>query len=261
MMHLKIGRSYITVLNVFILLFTLPYVSGSVSASSEVRTGVKAGDWIMLNYTFVNAPNATSSPSNASFPSLTWIKVEILSVNTTQVSVDIRMTTHMSDGTEINQTGTLNLTIGAETEPVLFSGLIVPADLAVGDSAYVSPYGNATITSETTRTYVGVSRSVVLANFSYQSQLVTQELTFYWDKETGVIVETEITSASTNGTLRAVETNMWQPQVFTIPVDWTFSCSLVAAAGILIALVFVWRRRKKTTDEKPTERPVDSLRT
>jgi hypothetical protein len=261
MMHPKIGRSHITVLNVFILMFTLLYVSGSFSTSSEVRTGVKAGDWIMLNYTFVNAPNATSSPSNVSFPFLTRMKVEILSVNTTQVSVDIRMTTHMSDGTEINQTGTLNLTTGAETEPVLFLGLVVPADLAVGDPVYVSPYGNATITGETTRTYVGVSRSVVLANFSYQSPLVTQELTFYWHKETGVIVETEITSVGTNGTLRAVETNMWQPQIFTIPVDRIVPYCIVAATGILIALVFVWRRRKKNTDENPTQKPVESLRT
>jgi len=257
MMHPKIDRSYVTVLNVFILFFTLPYVSGSVSASSEVHTGVKAGDWIMLNYTFVNAPNATSSPSNASFSFPTWMKVEILSVNTTQVSVDVRMTAHMSDGTETNQTGTLNLTAGAETEPVL-SGLVVPANLTVGDSTYISPYGNVTITSETTRTYVGVSRSIVLGNFSYQSQLVTQELTFYWDKQTGVIVEAEISSAGTNGTLRAVETNMWQPQVFTIPVDQTISYSLVALAGVLIAIVFVWRRRKQTTDENPTEKPVES---
>jgi hypothetical protein len=260
MMHPKIDRSYITVLNIFILLFTLLYVSGSVSASSEVRTGVEAGDWIMLNYTFVNAPNATSPPSNASFPVPTWMKVEILSVNTTQVSVDVRMTAHMSDGTETNQTGTLNLTAGAETEPVL-SGLVVPANLTVGDSTYIAPYGNVTITSETTRTYVGVSRSIVLGNFSYQSPQVTQQLTFYWDKQTGVIVEADITSDSTNATFRAVETNMWQPQLFAIPVDQIISYSLVAAAGILIALVFVWRHGKKTTNENPTEKPVESLPT
>jgi hypothetical protein len=260
MMHLQIHRSHITVLSIFMLLFTLLHVNGSISASSEGRIGVKPGDWIMLNYTFVNAPNVTSSPSNVSFPFPTWMKVEILSVNTTQVSVDVRMTAHMSDDTEKNQTGTLDLTAGTQTGPAL-SGLVVPADLAVADSTYLTGYGNVTITSETTRTYVGASRSTVLANFSYQSAQVTQQLTFYWDKQTGVIVEADITSASTNATFKAGETNMWQPQLFAIPVDQAVAYSLIAAAAILIALVFTWRHRKKTPNENPTEKPVESLPT
>jgi hypothetical protein len=260
MMHPKIDRSYVTVLYIFMLLFTLLHVSGSVSASSESRIGVKPGDWIMLNYTFVNASNATSSPSNVSFPLPTWMKVEILGVNTTQVSVDVRMTAHMSDGTETNQTGTLNLIPGTETGPVL-AGLVVPANLAVGDSTYITSYGNVTITSETTRTYIGASRRIIAANFSYQIAQVTQQLTFYWDKQTGVIVEADITSANTTTTLRAVDTNMWQPQLFAIPFDQAVAYYLVAAAGILIVLVFAWRRKKKTRNEKPTEKPVESLPT
>jgi hypothetical protein len=260
MMHLQILRSYISVLSIFMLLFTLLHISSSILAFSEGRIGVKSGDWIMLNYTFVNAPNATSSPSNVSFPFPTWMKVEILGVNATQVSVDVRMTTHMSDGTEKNQNGTLDLTAGTQTGLAL-SGLIVPANLAVGDSTYLTGYGNVTITNETTRTYVGASRSNVLANFSYQSAQVTQQLIFYWDKQTGVIVEADITSVSADATLKPVETNMWQPQLFAIPVDKAVAYPLIAAAAILIALLLAWRYRKKTPNENPTKKPVESLPT
>ncbi len=252
MMHPQTDRSYITVLNIFVLLFTLLHVSGSVSTSSKARIGVKAGDWIKLNYTYITASNETYPPPGAR--SSQWTKVEILDVNTTVPSVEIRMTTRMSDVTEINQTGTLNFTAGAETEPVL-SGLIIPANSGVGDSTYMESNGSIVITDETTGTYVGASRSVVHANYSQQWNQVTIHWDIYWDTQTGVMVEGHINSGGINATLRAVETNMWQPQLFAIPVDQTVVYSLTAATMILVVLAFALRQRKKTPKENPTEKP------
>jgi hypothetical protein len=246
-MRPDIDKKLVVALSILILLPSMAQTSKSISTSSAVNLGVKAGDWIKLNYTFVSASNTTFPPSNGSFP--TWIKVEILSVNTTQASVDIRMTVHMTDGTEQNQTGTLNLTAGADTGPVL-SGLVIPANLEVGDSTYMTGYGNVVITSETTGTYVGASRSIVHANFSQQAN----QLTFSWDKQTGVIVEANITSGSTNATLRAVETNMWQPQLFGIPIDPTVLYPLIAVVVILVVVAFALRHRKKPTKETPSEK-------
>jgi hypothetical protein len=259
MMHPQTDRSYITVLNIFVLLFTLLHVSGgSVSTSSKARIGVKAGDWMKLNYTYITASNETYPPPGGR--SSQWTKIEILEVNTTVPSVEIRMTTHMSDGTDMNQTGTLNFTAGAETEPVL-SGLIIPANSGVGDSTYMGSNGIIVITDGTTGTYVGASRSIVHANYSQQWNQVTIHWDMYWDTQTGVVVEDHINSGGINATLRAVETNMWQPQLFAIPVDQTVAYSLIAGAAILTALVFTWRHRKKTPNESPTKKPVKPLPT
>lgn len=88
---------------------------------------------------------------------------------------------------------------------------------------------------EIIRTYAGASRTVVYASFS---QYGTQ-LTYYWDKQTGVMVEPSTTSDSVTATAKATETNMWE-----------------AAATIAIIM-----RRKKTPRETHTLIPRNEERT
>ena len=162
----------------------------------EVQVGVKAGDWIKLEYTVSGWPAGQPYPE--------WLKIEFLSVEGTNATV--RVTMHMSDGTEQNDT--VPITIGGGGEALGLSGLVIPANLTVGDSVYISGYGNVTLAGETTRSYAGASRTVVYASFS---QYGTQ-LTYYWDKQTGVMVEASTTSDSVTATAKATETNMWQAE-------------------------------------------------
>jgi len=198
----------------------------------KVKVGVKTGDWVRLDYTITGAPSGTLLPE--------WIKIEFLSVEGT--TANVRVTMHMSDGTEPSQTMTVDVAVGSGTFQGL-SGFVIPANCTTGDSVYISGYGNVTIDGETTRTYAGASRTVVYANFS---QLGSQ-LTYYWDKQTGVMVEASTTSGGITGTAKATETNMWQAQQTGLPFDQTYLYILVA--GVIVIAVgstaFVMRRKKK----------------
>lgn len=159
--------------------------------------GVKAGDWIKCTYTISGWPAGTPYPE--------WLKVEFLSVEGTNAT--IRVTMRMSDGTEQNDTMTVDVATGGGTFQGQ-SGFVIPANCTTGDSIYMTGYGNVTIAGEATGTYAGASRTVVYASFS---QYGTQ-LTYYWDKLTGVLVEASAISGGMTGTARATETNMWQPE-------------------------------------------------
>ena len=207
-------------------------VTVAVTPPPGAKVGVMAGDWIKLDYTIAGAPSGAPLPQ--------WIKVEFLSVEGT--TTNIRITMHTSDGTEPNQTMTVDVEAGGGTFKEL-SGFVIPANSKTGDSIYIIGYGNVTIAGETTRTYAGAARTVVNASFS---QLRSQ-LTYYWDKQTGVIVEAYTLSGSITATAKATETNMWQAQPSGLPFDQTYLYVLVAMV-IAIAvgsMAFVMRRKKK----------------
>ena len=148
----------------------------------------------------------------------------------------------MSDGTEPNQTITVDVVAGGGTFQGL-SGFVIPANSKTGDSIYISSYGNVTIAGETTRTYAGASRTVVYASFS---QYGTQ-LTYYWDKQTGVMVEASTISGGITGTAKATETNMWQVQPSGLPIEpnYLYILAAVVVAIAVGSIAFVMRRKKK----------------
>jgi parallel beta-helix repeat protein len=199
-----------------------------------VQMGVKAGDWIKVDYTVTGAPSGTPLPK--------WLKVEFLSV--AETTANVRVTMSMSNGTEQNTTVPVDVIAGGQAFGL--SGFVIPANLTTGDSIYMSGYGNLAIAGETTRTYAGASRRVVYASFS---QYGTQ-LTYYWDKQTGVMVEASTTSGTMTGTGKVTETNMWQAQPFELPIDPVVLCVLIVAAiAIVGSAAFLMMRRKK----KPIE--------
>jgi len=181
---------------------TLAFKVQPVEAGGTV--GVKAGDWIKCTYTISGWPSETPYPE--------WLEVEFLSVDGTNAT--IRVTMRMSDGTEPNQTMTVDVAAGGGTFQGL-SGFVIPANCTTGDSICMSGYGNVTIAGETTGTYAGATRTVVYASFS---QYGTQ-LTYYWDKLTGVMVEASVVSGGVTGTAKATETNMWQTEIIYIRAD------------------------------------------
>jgi parallel beta-helix repeat protein len=197
----------------------------------QVQVGVNVGDWIKIEYAISGWPAGTPSPK--------WLKVEFLSIVRTTATV--RVTMHMSDGTEQNATVPVDIVTGGGGAFGL-SGFAIPANLTVGDTIFMSGYGNVTIADETTRAYAGASRTVVYTSFS---QYGTQ-LTYYWDKQTGVMVEASTTSGTVTGTGKATETNLWQAAPFGLPIEPTY---LILAALVIIIVVgataFIVRRKKK----------------
>jgi hypothetical protein len=210
----------------------------------EVQVGVKAGDWIKVEYTISGWPSGQPYPE--------WLKVEFLTVEGTNATLQVTM--HMSDVTE--QNATVPVVIGAGGgEAFGLSGFVIPANLTVGDSVYITGYGNITIAGETTRTYAGASRTVVYASFS---QYGTQ-LTYYWDKQTGVMVEASTTSGGVTATAKATETNMWQAAP-GFPIDPIILYALIPIIIVIVTAIFLVRRKKKLPEIQKTEtQPQNSL--
>jgi len=171
----------------------LAFYAKPVGASGTV--GVKTGDWIKYDYT------VTGEPPDVIFTER--MKVEFLNVEGTNATMLITM--RMSDGTEQNKTITEDIMTGRGTLDTII-GIVVPTNSTTGDSIYISGYGNITIESEQTRTYVGASRIVLSASFFVQGA----SLTYYWDKQTGIMVESDLGFMSMTATAKAYQTNMWQ---------------------------------------------------
>jgi len=201
--------------------------------ASEVQVGVKASDWIKIEYTISRWTSGQPRPE--------WLKVEFLSVEGTKIT--IRVTMRMSDGTEQSDTVPVDVVAGGEAFGL--SGFVIPANLKTGDYVYITGYGNIPIAGETTRAYAGASRTVVYASIS---QYGTQ-LTYYWDKQTGVMVEASTTSAGVTATAKATETNMWQPT--PIWMQW-WLWAIVAVVIVALAGVYFLKKRKPPTPMAPT---------
>lgn len=147
----------------------------------------------------------------------------------------------------IGLNATVPVDVVASGQAFGLSGFVIPANLTTGDIIFMSGYGNVTIAGETTRTYAGASRTVVYASIS---QYGTQ-LTYYWDKQTGALVEASGTSDGMTMTGKATETNIWQatPAFPIDPIILSFLIAIVIV--IVIAVLLVHRKKKPTEAQKP----------
>lgn len=222
--------------------------------------GVNAGDWIKYAYSYRESPET---------PYTEWVKVEFLSVEGTTVTMC--GTIHLSDGTEQNETFTVDVTYdyawiqapGFDT----LSGFVMLANSTAGDVAYIgytdgkpcarisTEHGQcfgSVIEGETERTYLGTFRTVVYAEYSTY-QIDYGPLTCYWDKQTGVLVEA-YTTRSDGWTAKATETNMWESVPSPFGMQWWFfaivSVGIVALVG---AVYFLKKRKPQTTTPLPPE--------
>ena len=189
----------------------------------EVQVGVKAGDWIKVEYTITGRSDGCPYPE--------WLKLEFLRVEGTIATV--RATLHISDGTE--QSDTVPVDVVAGGEALGFSRFVISANLTTGDSIYMNELVDLAIEGETTRTYAGARRTVIYASLSqYEAQF-----TYYWDKLTGVIVEASTTYSGITVTAKITETNMWE--AITIRMPW-WPWIIVAVAAAVLVIFFVRRR-------------------
>jgi hypothetical protein len=191
-------------------------------ASGEVSVGVKTGDWIEYQVTVTGAPPEKHD--------VTWAKMEVDTVQGTQITLDIEV--KFSDGTLEPQKATLNLETGQ-----LGDDFIIPANLNVSDVFFDKNMGNITITDVEEGTYAGATRSVVIA--------ATSETKYYWDQTTGVLLEG--VSQYSEYKMHSVvdKTNLWQPQVLGLePV--VFYAVIVGVVLLVVGVlsVSVIRRKK-----------------
>jgi hypothetical protein len=188
----------------------------------EVSVGVKSGDWIEYNVSVTGTP--------AEQHDVTWAKMEVYAVQGTQINLNI--TVNFSDGTTEPQTATLNLETGQ-----LGDDFIIPANLNAGDVFFDKNVGNITISGVKEKTYAGSTRSLVTA--------ATSETTYYWDQNTGVLVEG--ISQYPEYTMHSIvdKTNLWQPQVLGLDPTVFYAVVIGAIALIAVVLAVFFVKRKK----------------
>lgn len=245
---------------VLFLISITPFASDTPLVRGEHLIGVKVGDWIKYDYTATSASRGTAIP--------TWLKVEILAID--GMNITLRSTLHFSNETEDSETfiqdvharelssGDYFFYYPIRTLDTLFGWcFIMTANATVGeDEVYmqvVLPLSiqiGGNLTGESSRTYAGASRAVVY--FTWIGYLGgrygSQPLKYYWDKQTGVLVEASATVDGRLVTARATETNMWQAESSGFPIDQTYLFILAAAVTAIAvgSIAFVIRRKKKT---------------
>lgn len=195
---------------------------------SDTQVGVKTGDWIRYDYTISGGPAGTLLPE--------WFEVEFLTVEGTTAT--IRMTMHMTDGTEQNQTATINIATGSGGS-LSMQGLVIPCGTTTGNTVYITGYGSVTIAGETTKE----GRTAVHASFSSSGT----QLTYYWDKQTGVMVEASVVSGTMTGSAKATETNMWEAQGSDQTILYIVAIVVIAIAAVTV--IFLMIHRKKPPEE------------
>jgi hypothetical protein len=188
-------------------------------AAACLSLGVKTGDWI--EYDIQGSVNPEYS-----------LTVSFLNVTGTNLTIELTESTLI--GAPLNYTENIDFSTN-EDFPIGFltaRACLIPNGSETGDSVYLgTEFGNRTITSETTRSYAGADRIVVGCNFTNQ----LNQYVFYWDKQTGVLLEATMSHGTTSSSLSATDTNMW-----TGLSDWWLLPIIVG----VIALGILSSRRK-----------------
>jgi hypothetical protein len=190
-----------------------------------------------------------------------WVKVEVQNISGTVITA--RETIHLTDGSDSITTISWDL----QERERLSLRYILPANLSVGDDVgnrdvWIT-YGNwknvnLTLNATLSRSYGGVTREVNQLKWSYLlpyfEYVNTNTEEYYWDKETGFLLErtSQVRYVELGSTpmstlqLKIADTNMWkmetghsfpwQPLVVVIPV-----CVIIVAA----VTIKLWNNRKK----------------
>ncbi len=210
-----------------ILMLFLAMSMANVSALTGLSFGGKSGDWI--EYELQEAFGASG---------MQWERIEFL--NVAETTVTVRVTVYTASLTEMNETEVIDLKSRDDFSMALFTARVyfILGGLGTDDSVYLGQgFGNRTIAGETTRTYGGVDRRVIYANFTEQDN----NYVFYWDKQTGVLTEGEMTSGNAFRAALVSGTNMWAGPEF--PWWLWIIVAAVIALGVLFSRKSIVKKR------------------
>ena len=201
------------------------------SAFADFSVGVKQGDWIEYQVKVVGIPVPRYN--------VTWASINVTSVQGENLGLYIE--TRFTNGSYLLE----NINVNLETKPG--DSFIVPSNLNVGDEFYNPSIGNITISSVEQRTVLGAERTIVSA--------VTQYTTYYWDRQTGILVQATTTAPAGLDTgfgisqgftvyTKTSGTNIWQPQILGLDLSLFYALIVTAVVVVAtIAAILVWRQR------------------
>jgi hypothetical protein len=219
-------------------------VSGSIYTA-----GVKAGDWFGYgDVSFEWTSNITGYEQPPVQMNMSWMDAEILDVQNSNVTV--RSDTIYEDGTEETYVVWGDIATGEGNTSIM----IIPADLGAGDEVpanlteFTEEPLKLSINGTAIQNYAGADREVNYANITYpivhgNVTYGAWNMTFYWDRKTGVMCEERVSCAmsyTTNSTyycmnmsmiFRMSATNMWQV-LFSVQDGYAFNITMASNSTI-----------------------------
>jgi len=192
-------------------------------AVADISVGVKKGDWI--KYQVKETGNVTSDYN------ITWARIDVASVQGSKINIDVQ--TGYANGTLYPEKVPLNLATGA-----IGDGFFVPTNLNLGDQFYSEYQGNMTIISIWQLEVGGALRTVISAT--------SNQTTYYWDRQTGILVGATTSFPSFTLFTMTSGTNLWQPQIIGLE-STVFYIFLIAIVIVLVAIfvISVWYRKMR----------------
>ena len=200
-----------------------------VPINSNVTVGVKAGNWMEYEVTYVGAGDPPES-----YP--VWFRFTITEVEGTIITATMKF--EAVNGTVTSRDDTYDLKTG------VLELLVVPAGLTYADVFYHEKYGNITIADAEAGTYAGATRTAAHGIFD--------DIEVYWDKTTGIFLQSEQVLEHNNKTVAQKvlisATNIWQDpnsQDDSGMDQIVFYAKVVAVIAVVaIILVLLLRLRK-----------------
>ncbi|MCW4039727.1 MAG: hypothetical protein NWE83_03130 [Candidatus Bathyarchaeota archaeon] len=188
----------------------------------EAAGALQIGDWIQYEVSITPILTGEITP--------TLIKLDFINIEASIATVQTRI--QLSDGNKITDVGPINIETGSNT------GFIIPANTSVTDHVFIHGFGNLSIATETTSIYTGVDRLIVSAHYTN----ATHSLHIIWDKQTGMMLEQDITLYDSTTFMKILDTTIWQTQFSTALLYQIAIVIAIASVGLLLVRYF--RKRK-----------------
>jgi hypothetical protein len=204
---MKLGR-------VFALLIVVLLVFTTHETAIAAYIGVASGQTFTYDYKYYwnsNDPNATPSPAYSDINQTDWFLVNITGILGPKVIYDV--STHYSSGRE--DTGEFEQDM--ENGTVQFAGnmgpdsvYIIPANLSANDNIQFSLAGilniSLTINETIIRTYQNEQRATNHIELKSDSGAISTQQDLYFDQTTGVLVESDQKTVTTNNDYQTTDT-------------------------------------------------------
>lgn len=162
---------------------------------ADAEVGVKMGDWIQYQVIVTGNPPPEYN--------ITWARMDITGVQGEVINVSVQ--TLFGNGTLYPEPDVeLNVATGA-----IGDGFFIPTNLNPGDQYQTEYEGTINITNLQQLNVGGSTRTVL--------EGTTNQTTYYWDKQTGIMVAATSNLPTCTLHTKTSSTNIWQPQILPKP--------------------------------------------
>lgn len=200
-----------------VLIIVIADVSLIAVAFAGISVGVKKGDWIKYQVRETGNPTPDFN--------ITWARIDVTAVQGEKITIDVQ--TEYANGTiYLEPQIRLNLATGAVGD-----GFFIPANFNIGDQFYSEYQGNITITNVLQQEVGGTVRTVVSAT--------TNQTTYYWDKQTGILVGATTSFPSFTLFTKTSGTNLWQPKILCLDSAVIYALIIAMVLALVAAVILV----------------------